>query len=57
MSWEAVLLTVIGLLLGMLLSGLWIAFGLGIAGVVVLVLWGGPAALAAHPRSTDHGRD
>jgi tripartite ATP-independent transporter DctM subunit len=45
MSWEVVLLLVTGLLVGLLLSGLWIAFGLGIAGVVVLVLWGGPATL------------
>jgi C4-dicarboxylate transporter DctM subunit len=47
MGWEAVLLLVIGLLVGLLLSGLWIAFGLGLAGVIVLVLWGGPAALSA----------
>lgn len=46
-SWEAILLLVTGLLVVLLLSGLWIAFGLGIAGVVVLVLWGGPAALGA----------
>jgi Na+/H+-translocating membrane pyrophosphatase len=46
-GWETVLLLVIGLLIGLLLSGLWIAFGLGLAGVVVLVLWGGPATLNA----------
>ena len=47
MSWEAVLLVMAGLLVGLLLSGLWIAFGLGLAGVIVLVLWGGPATLTA----------
>jgi tripartite ATP-independent transporter DctM subunit len=47
MGWETVLLLVIGLLVALLLSGLWIAFGLGLAGVIVLVLWGGPATLAA----------
>jgi len=47
MGWETVLLLVIGLLVGLLLSGLWIAFGLGLAGVIVLVLWGGPPTLSA----------
>ncbi|HEY2991691.1 MAG TPA: TRAP transporter large permease subunit [Methylomirabilota bacterium] len=47
MTWEVVLLLVTGLLVGLLMSGLWIAFGLGIAGVIVLLLWGGPAALNA----------
>lgn len=47
MGWETVLLLVIGLLIGLLMSGLWIAFGLGLAGVIVLTLWGGPATLSA----------
>ena len=46
MTWEATFLLVVGLLLGLLLSGLWIAFGLGMAGIIVLLLHGGPPALA-----------
>ena len=46
MSWEAVLVVGTGLLVALLLSGLWIAFGLGLAGVVLLLLAGGPANLA-----------
>jgi C4-dicarboxylate transporter DctM subunit len=45
-SWEAVLLVGTGLLVVLLLSGLWIAFGLGLAGIVLLLLAGGPANLA-----------
>jgi len=45
-TWEATFLLVVGLLLGLLLSGLWIAFGLGMAGIIVLLLHGGPPALA-----------
>jgi len=45
-SWEVTLLLVVGLLLVLLLSGLWIAFGLGLAGVIVLLLHGGLPALA-----------
>ena len=46
MSWEVTFLLVVGLLLVLLLSGLWIAFGLGLAGIIVLLLHGGPPALA-----------
>ena len=46
MSWEATFLLVVGLLLVLLLSGMWIAFGLGLTGVIVLLLHGGPPALA-----------
>ena len=46
MSWEVTFLLVVGLLLILLLSGLWIAFGLGLAGIIVLLLHGGPPALA-----------
>jgi len=45
-SWEVTFLLVVGLLLVLLLSGLWIAFGLGLAGIIVLLLHGGPPALA-----------
>ena len=45
MSWEVALLVVTGLLVGLLLMGLWIAFGLGLAGVVTLLLAGGLGAL------------
>ena len=46
MSWEVTFLLVVGLLLVLLLSGLWIAFGLGLAGIIVLLLHGGLPALA-----------
>ena len=46
MSWEVTFLLVVGLLLVLLLSGLWIAFGLGLTGIIVLLLHGGPPALA-----------
>jgi C4-dicarboxylate transporter DctM subunit len=45
-SWEVTFLLVVGLLLVLLLSGLWIAFGLGLAGIIVLLLHGGLPALA-----------
>lgn len=46
MTWEAALLLVVGLLVGLLLMGCWIAFGLGLAGVIVLVLSAGAGGLA-----------
>ncbi len=46
MSWEVTLLLVVGLLLVLLLSGMWIAFGLGLTGVIVLLMYGGATALA-----------
>jgi C4-dicarboxylate transporter DctM subunit len=45
-SWEITLLLVVGLLLVLLLSGVWIAFGLGLTGVIVLLLYGGVPAMA-----------
>ncbi|MBI4587451.1 MAG: TRAP transporter large permease subunit [Candidatus Rokubacteria bacterium] len=49
MSWEWNLLVVIGILVGLLVSGLWIPFALGVAGVVVLYLHGGAAPLGSLP--------
>ncbi len=46
MGWEVVLLIVCALLVVLLLSGLWIAFGLGLAGVLLLLVSGGVASLA-----------
>jgi C4-dicarboxylate transporter DctM subunit len=46
MSWAALLVVVTALLVGLLCSGLWIAFGLGITGVLLLLLHGGIGALA-----------
>jgi len=46
MSWELALLLMIGLLVGLLLMGLWIAFGLGLAGMLVLLLASGSQGLA-----------
>jgi C4-dicarboxylate transporter, DctM subunit len=46
MSWGVLILVVCGLLVGLLCSGLWIAFGLGITGVLLLLLHGGVPALA-----------
>lgn len=40
MSWEASLLLLIGILVGLLLSGLWIPFALGVAGLLVMLLHG-----------------
>jgi tripartite ATP-independent transporter DctM subunit len=45
MGWEATLLVVVGLLVGLLLSGLWVGFALGFAGMTVLLLHGGLRAL------------
>lgn len=46
MSWGVLILVVCALLVGLLCSGLWIAFGLGITGVLLLLLHGGVRALA-----------
>jgi tripartite ATP-independent transporter DctM subunit len=46
MSWGVLLLVVCALLVALLCSGLWIAFGLGITGVLLLLLHGGVRALA-----------
>ena len=46
MSWELALLLIVGSLVGLLLMGLWIAFGLGLAGVLVLILASGVQGLA-----------
>src|SRR5712692_1826636 len=46
MGWEVILLIVCALLVVLLLSGLWIAFGLGLAGVLLLLVSGGVASLA-----------
>ena len=46
MSWEVTFPLVVGLLLVLLLTGLWISFALGLAGIIVLLLHGGPPALA-----------
>ena len=40
MTWGVLLLVVCALLVGLLCSGLWIAFGLGISGVLLLLLQG-----------------
>jgi C4-dicarboxylate transporter, DctM subunit len=46
MSWGVLLLLVCVLLVALLCSGLWIAFGLGITGVLLLLAHGGVRALA-----------
>jgi C4-dicarboxylate transporter DctM subunit len=47
MSWETTLLLLAGALFGLLIMGQWIVFALGIAGMFVLFLYEGTAAL--HP--------
>lgn len=46
MSWELALLVLLALLVGLLLAGLWIAFSLGLAGVLVLLIVNGVQGLA-----------